>query len=96
MISLSTTQSLKIVTGQAKNIDVLAAWVDTADDLPASSETLISSATTETIVAAPYLLDRWLLQPTLKWVKGASDLYAGWERLTADNSSSYLLFESEM
>lgn len=57
MISLGTTQKIQLkIAETGRDIDVLAAWVDTSDDLPASDETLISTSGTDTatdIIAAP-------------------------------------------
>lgn len=55
MISLGTTQKIQVITAGdgGEQVDVLAAWVDTSDDLPASAETNITSATTTDVVASP-------------------------------------------
>lgn len=57
MISLSTTQKIQLkISETGRDVDVLAAWVDTSTDLPASDETLVSTSGTNTvtdIIAAP-------------------------------------------
>lgn len=55
LLLASTTDELRIVTTQAANVDVSASWADNASGVESvnSDVTLITTATTTTVVPSP-------------------------------------------